>query len=243
MEGPSLVILKEELRHLRGVKVTEASGTAGIDMTRITGKTIRSIRSFGKHFLIQFSSFTIRIHFLMFGSYRINDRRDRPERLRILAGEDEINFYSCSVSFLEGDLNEIYDWSADVMSTKWDPGKARRKLKRRPQMNVGDALLDQSIFAGVGNIIKNEVLYRIRVHPATNIGSLPAKILTEMISDARHYSFEFYRWKKIFQLRKHWQIYKKKKCRRCDLPVQLKHTGATPRRTFFCESCQVLYEK
>ena len=30
---------------------------------------------------------------------------------------------------------------------------------------VCDALLDQTVFAGVGNIIKNEVLFRTGVHP------------------------------------------------------------------------------
>ncbi|HRO68823.1 MAG TPA: hypothetical protein PK951_00545 [Chitinophagaceae bacterium] len=40
---------------------------------------------------------------------------------------------------------------------------------------VCDALLDQEIFSGVGNIIKNEVLYRIRVHPESLIGDIPLK--------------------------------------------------------------------
>ncbi|MER3465444.1 MAG: endonuclease, partial [Chitinophagaceae bacterium] len=40
---------------------------------------------------------------------------------------------------------------------------------------VNDALLDQEIFSGVGNIIKNEVLYRIEVHPLSTIGALPLR--------------------------------------------------------------------
>ena len=67
-----------------------------------------------------------------------------------------------------------------------------------------DALLDQDVFAGVGNIIKNEVLYRIGVHPATTIGALPPRKLGEMIKQARLYSFDFLEWKKQYVLRQHW---------------------------------------
>ena len=62
-------------------------------------------------------------------------------------------------------LNEVYDWTADMMNSGWDPKAAKKKLKDHPDMLVCDALLDQNIFAGVGNIIKNEVLFRIRVQP------------------------------------------------------------------------------
>lgn len=242
MEGPSLVILREELRFLRGKKVLDAEGNTTIPLENIRGRKIRSVRSHGKHFLIQFHSFTVRIHFLMFGSYRINERKDRDVRLRLVFENDEVNFYSCAVSVIEQPLHELYDWQTDVMSRHWNTAKARRKLKKHPEMNVGDALLDQEIFAGVGNIIKNEVLYRISVHPESTIGSLPPRRLTALIQEAREYSFDFYRWKKVFELRKHWLIYKKKKCMQCGGGVTLKHTGNNPRRTFYCENCQILFK-
>jgi endonuclease-8 len=106
---------------------------------------------------------------------------------------------------------------------------------------VCDALLDQNIFAGVGNIIKNEVCYRIMVHPESKVGALPVKQLTELIKQARVYSFDFLEWKKNYVLRKHWLAHTKKKCKRCDLPLVKKYCGHTKRRTFFCPNCQVLY--
>jgi endonuclease VIII len=243
MEGPSLVILKDEIAHLKGEKIQDATGSAGIDKTRLIGKKIKSIRSHGKHFLIVFSTFAIRIHFLMFGSYRVNERKEREPRLSLRFEKDELNFYTCAVTLLEGNLNEIYDWEVDVLSERWNPTKARKKLKKTPSLNVGDALLDQGIFAGVGNIIKNEVLYRIMVHPECTIGSLPSRTLTALINEARIYSFDFLGWKKEYTLKKHWLIYKKKKCRRCNLPVLMEYTGKTQRRTFFCEGCQILYQE
>jgi endonuclease VIII len=242
MEGPSLIILLEEIRSFKGKKITEASGLAKIEYTRLPGKKIRSFRTWGKHFLIEFKTFTLRIHFLMFGSYRINERKNRNPSLQLkFEDKSELNFYTSSVREIESDPDEVYDWSSDVMSDLWDPAKARRKLKKRPALNVGDALLDQEVFSGVGNIIKNEVLFRIRVHPESVIGAIPPRKLTEMIAEARNYSFDFYRWKKVLQLKKHWLIHTRKKCPRCKVEASKKYTGKTNRRSFFCGQCQALY--
>jgi endonuclease-8 len=142
---------------------------------------------------------------------------------------------------LEDRPDEIYDWSADVMNATWDPAKARKKLKAQPHRLACDVLLDQDIFAGVGNIIKNEVLYRIRLHPETEVQNIPPRKLTQLIKEARNYSFDFLEWKKAFVLKKHWLAHTRKTCLRCDLPLVKKYAGQTKRRTFFCENCQVKY--
>ena len=242
MEGPSLVILKEELKPFVGKKIKRSSGLSKIDFDKLKGQKVKEFRTWGKHFLIVLDDVTLRIHFLMFGSYRINERKETAPRLQLeFADGQEIGFYTTAVRELHDEPDSIYDWSSDVMSDRWDPVKARRKLKKAPGMNVGDALLDQDVFAGVGNIIKNEVLFRIRVHPESLVGALPPRKLTELVHQARFYSFDFYEWKKIFQLKKHWLIHTKSKCPRCNIPSSKKHTGLKKRRSFFCENCQALY--
>jgi endonuclease-8 len=109
-------------------------------------------------------------------------------------------------------------------------------------MLVCDALLDQDIFAGVGNIIKNEVLFRIGVHPETEVGSLPPRKLGQMIREARNYSFDFLKWKKEFTLRKHWLAHTRRTCPRCHRPLtRVAHLGKKKRRAFYCGDCQVRY--
>ena len=127
------------------------------------------------------------------------------------------------------------------MNVAWNPKKARAKLKMVPDDLVCDALLEQDIFSGVGNIIKNEVLYRICVHPESRIGKLPTKKIKELIEQARIYSFEFLEWKIRFELKKHWLAHTKKTCLRCNLPLVKKHTGIKNRRSFFCTNCQLKY--
>jgi endonuclease-8 len=242
-EGPSLFILKEETARYVGQQIVEAGGnTTAIDTTRLVGQTILSLRTWGKHFLIELPDMAVRIHFLLFGTYRVNERRDKPPRLFVrMADGGEINFYACSVREIDTGLDSLYDWSADVMSETWNPARARKKLRAQPDMLACDALLNQDIFSGVGNIIKNEVLFRIRVHPSSLVGALPAPKLRALVEEARRYSFEFLEWKKQYVLKQHWLAHAKTTCPRCNIPFHKAHLGRTNRRSFFCERCQKRY--
>lgn len=241
-EGPSIVILKELVQPFKGKEVIEVDGNSKQNIQRIAGKKIVDFKSWGKHFLICFKDFTVRIHLMLFGSYRINEHKETPARLALRFKDGELNFYACSVQFIEEDVNEVYDWTGDVMNDNWDTQKALSKLRAQPATLACDALLDQHIFAGVGNIIKNEVLFRIRVHPESNVAAIPADKLNELIAEARNYSFDFLEWKKQYVLRKHWLAHTKRTCPRCSIPLIKKYAGKTKRRTFFCENCQVLYK-
>lgn len=247
-EGPSIVILREEAAGFAGQRIREVGGNSRIDIQRMAGQRVEALRSWGKHFLLCFDppdsgNFTLRVHFLLWGSYRINERREgRAERLSLAFDDGELNFYSSSLKYIEGDLDDAYDWSADVMSEAWDPKAARRKLRARPDTLVADALLDQDVFAGVGNIIKNEVLFRIRVDPHTPVGALSARKLGELVTQAREYSFDFYRWKKDHVLKKHYQVHTRTECPRCGRRLQfVAKLGRKQRRAFFCAHCQKLY--
>ncbi|MBL8265405.1 DNA-formamidopyrimidine glycosylase family protein [Steroidobacter sp.] len=244
-EGPSLVILREQAQIFKGKRVLAAEGNAKIDKARIAKQRIVALRTWGKHFLIEFSGFSVRIHLLMFGRYCINERKpDKPIRLGLkFAGGQELNFYNCAVRYIEGDLDDTYDWSGDVMSDQWDPAAARQKLKAMPDTRICDALLDQDVFAGVGNIIKNEVLFRIRVHPCSTVGAVPAAKLKEMADEARTYSFQFLEWKRASELRQHWLVHNKGMCPRCEIKLKRAYLGVRDRRTFCCERCQTRYAK
>lgn len=242
-EGPSIVILREAVEELdiKGKKIINVTGNSKTDLERMKGQKVTDFRSWGKHFLICFPDFTVRIHFLLFGTYRINERKPTPPRLSLQFQHAELNFYSCSVKLLEQPVEAIYDWSSDIMATEWSPGKALKKLKANPELLACDALLDQDIFSGSGNIIKNEVLFRMKIHPLSTIGGLPARLLKRLVDEVSGYSFEFLKWKKEYTLKQHWQAHTKKICPRCQIPFVKEYLGRTHRRSFFCTNCQLLY--
>ncbi len=240
-EGPSIVLLREEAMRFRHRTVRRVEGDSRQDIRRMVGRRVLDVRSWGKHFLLAFSGFSLRVHLMMFGSCRIDEPKDRPPRLALHFDKGSLYFYACSVRFIEGPLAAAYDWRADVMSPDWDPALARRKLRSAPEALACDALLDQDVFAGVGNIIKNEVLFRIRVHPCTRVGDLPPRKLAQLVAQARAYSFDFLEWKRQFVLRRHWQVHRRRECPECGRHLELAHLGTRQRRTFWCGHCQARY--
>src|SRR5687767_5539131 len=129
-EGPSIVILKEALQEFKGGKIISVTGNSKQDIQRLTGEKIIDFKSWGKHFLICFKKFSIRIHFMLFGSYSINEKiNTKSTRLGLHFETADLYFYACSVQFIEGDPDDVYDWTADVMNDRWSAQKAKKKLK------------------------------------------------------------------------------------------------------------------
>lgn len=242
-EGPSIVLLREAAEQFVGRRVLAVEGNSKQPVEWLRNRVLRGVRSWGKHFLLDFGASWVRIHFGLFGSWRINEPSDGTPRLRLGFSRGQwLAVYACSVQVSEGQLEDYYDWSADVMDPAWDARAARAKLRRQPEELVADALLDQAVFSGVGNIIKNEVLHRIRLHPLSRVGALPPRKLAQIVDEARTYSFDFLAWKRAFVLRKHWQVHAKKVCSRDGTPLSYrKHLGKRQRRAFWCETCQRLY--
>src|SRR5450631_4223018 len=107
-EGPSILLAREALIPFIGKKVKAAHGNSKIAKSRLETETIRDIRTWGKHLLICFDHFTLRIHFLMFGTYLVNERKSTPLRLSLQFKNGEINFYTCAIRIIPEPLDEVY---------------------------------------------------------------------------------------------------------------------------------------
>ena len=245
-EGPSILILRETLARFAGDVVLDADGRAAIDLSRLRRRRLHAVCSWGKHLLLDFGDFNLRVHLLLFGQCRIHDAATASTgapsvSLRFESG-DRIDFHAVSAKWIEGDLDAHYDWTTDVLSPSWDTLAAHAKLQAAPRALACDALLDQTIFAGVGNIIKNEVLFRTSIHPLSRIAALPDPQRMRMVDEARTYSFDFLSWKRQHVLKRHWQVHERRNCPRCgDALARVARLGLRKRRSFHCDRCQFLY--
>jgi len=243
-EGPTLIMLKEEVQalQLEGKKLIDLTGYAELDKKKFINKKVVEFRTWGKHFLICFNDSTIMVHLMLFGSYLINERKKTNVKLGLKFNDAEINFYVVNVKVYDEPADEVYDWSGDIMSDEWDSAKALKKVKEKPQELLSDLLADQHIFSGSGNIIKNEALFRAKLHPLNKAGDVPDKKLKELITKVRRFSFEFLKAKKSDTLDKHFKVYGKKECPDCKGELKKEHLGKSRRRTYYCEKCQILYK-
>ena len=241
-EGPTIVLMKEDLQKFVGEKVLEVDGSEVPENSEIEGEILREIKTFGKQTYLVFDKIIFKVHLMMFGSYSLFKRKDIDTlRLGFKFKGGGMYFYTCVVKIVDKSLLLKINWEADIMSDQWNPEKTEKTLKAVPKMMICDALMNQDIFSGVGNIIKNEALFRVGIHPESLIGNLPPKKLKEIIAEARNYGFDFKKWKKANVLSKHFQIYHQKTCPMCGLEVIKKDTGKSKRTSFFCENDQKLY--
>ena len=110
MEGPSLFLAKEQLKPFKKKVVISVSGNTRIDKSRFEGQTVKDIFSWGKHLMFQFDGFALKIHFLLFGTFRAvvegksvtgDYKPTRATRLAFAFENGQIERYNCSVTIIE----------------------------------------------------------------------------------------------------------------------------------------------
>ena len=224
------------------------SGNSKIGIERLRGLKVNDIFAWGKHLVFQFDAFALRVHFMLWGTFAAtvkgasvtgDYRRSGPPRLVMNFPNGEITIWAASVKYIEdAHARDAYDFSADIMADEWNGRAALAKAKTFPRAEIADLLLDQAIFAGVGNIIKNEVLFRTRVSPFAKVRSISAAKLRAIVADARTFSFRFLELRRVFQLRKNLEVYRRSTCPRCGGKITRRVHGLRRRRSFFCPVCQ-----
>ena len=242
MEGPGVKDIADRLQFAVNETVIDVSGNTKAEKERLKGTRIKAIYSVGKRLVIQAETAAVVVHFLMFGTYRVNERRpDKVPRLSLRLGEGEINFYNCSTQVWPiEDLGQL-DPTADVLSPAFDVEQTMAAVRKSDRI-IADVLLDQTIFAGVGNIIKCEALHRARIQPQSISMNIPDEGDRNLIGETIAFSEIFYQCKKAEKwLDEYLLVYHKGKCGTCGGKITRKKMGETERMTFFCPLCQRLY--
>lgn len=248
MEGPSLFLAAEWLSPFIRKTILAVEGNTKIGKERLDGKVVLDIFSWGKHLVFQFDDFALRIHFMLFGTFEAilkgkkitgdYSRKGAP-RLKLNFDKGDIIIFSSSLKYIESShARDLYDFTTDIMSPMWDAKKAEKATRSHAEDEIGDVLLDQEIFSGVGNIIKNEVLFLMRRNPTILIKNISSTELKKIIKTTRAFSEQFYKWRKKFVLKKHYQIYRKSTCPLCGGKVAREKTGKRARFSFMCPNCQ-----
>jgi endonuclease-8 len=253
LEGPSIHLAADQLQPFVGRRVRAVSGNSRMDIARMSRQTVRDIFAWGKHLVLQFDRFALRVHFMLWGTFAAtvrgvsvtgDYRRSGAPRLVLVFASGEITIWSASLKFIDrADARGEYDFSADVLADEWNPRAALAKARTFPHAEIADVLLDQAIFGGVGNIIKNEVLFRTRTSPFRKTGRLSPATLRAIVDDARTFSRRFLELRRQFALRANLEIYGRSVCPSCGGKVSRAIHGARARRSFFCPRCQRVRER
>ncbi|XP_069092897.1 endonuclease 8-like 2 [Pleurodeles waltl] len=189
----------------------------------------------------------LRFHFGMYGSIRANefartkqankrgDWKDPAPRL-VLNFDDGgfLAFYNCRMDWCS---RPVIKPASDILSAGFHRGQALEALRNsRP---VCFTLLDQRYFSGLGNIIKNEILFLAGIHPLTPGSLLGPKTLETIVDHAIRFTSDWLH-NKLQGIRMHHQIYLKDICPLGHLVMKdnFGPPGGLQRPTWWCPECQ-----
>lgn len=232
----------------------------------VTGRHVESVSAAGKHLLIRLSGdLVLRTHMRMNGSwhiYRVGERWQRAHHdMRIVvatAAFEAVGFNIPIAEFLtpralarQPDLRSM---GPDLLGAAFDQREAIRRCRGRPEVSIADALLNQRIVAGAGNVYKSEVLFLCGVNPFALVRDVSDEQLAAILSTARKHlqanvvdptsAIVTYRGYRRTTGRsdpsERLYVYGRERspCRRCGTPIRVRPQGPYARLTYWCPTCQ-----
>lgn len=240
-EGPSILHLKNQLLPFKGKLVKKAGGYGKMPTAWINGKKLLDIQTWGKHLLLIFTNGTVRIHLGLFGEITVNERKKVNRSFFLEFAKGEINGYVVHAQKLTEPWKDHYDWRTDILSRKFDKKHVKELLRERAAKTIDDVLMDQDVFTGVGNKIRNEALYRAGIHPLSVIGKIPPAKITKLLNEVVNYAKIFYRQLEKTGVNDFFEVYQQEYAADGS-EVTMKVLRKTKRKIFFSESRQELYK-
>ncbi len=242
----------------RRIGVSSPQGRFAKEAQRLDGRRFERADAHGKHLFHHWSGgLVVHVHLGMAGwfyRYPGSVPLPRPTVLMRLSARgiatDLIGPPTCELipEFARRAL--IARLGPDPLRRDFDPEPARAALRKRPRRTIGDALLDQRVLAGVGNIYRNEALFLTGIHPLRQSGSVAGEEWENLWQTIRELMRRGVALAEIRTVARaepahplsgrgpgdSFYVYQQEICRRCGSPIN--EFPLSARRMFACPRCQ-----
>jgi len=238
------------------------------DDTPLAGQTVEKVEARGKWLLMHFSGGGILAsHLLMNGRWHIYRRGERWQlariHMRILIENEQYEAvgFRVPVARMHTQQSLVRDLRVavpenDLLRTEFDAAAALKRLMARGGESIADALLDQSVLAGVGNVFKSEICFVNGLHPFRAVGTLTrdeaaaaiataqkllrANVLEDSSDTIVTYRGQQRRTTHNSDPSESLWVYGRagEPCRRCGESIRRRIQGMDARVTFWCPQCQ-----
>jgi endonuclease-8 len=218
---------------------------------RLRGRAVATVDTHGKHLFLRFEGdLVLHSHLRMTGAwavYRHGARwRRAPRRawLVIRARGHEVVEFDGPVLELMTEGRSRFDQriaalGPDVLAETFDEtGFVRRLRADDPTRGIGDALLDQRIVAGLGNVWKAEGCWGARLDPWRRLRDVSDEEALAAIADARPRMLRAADATRPHVADRHVYDRAGRPCPRCGTAIEARGQGDDNRTTFWCPGCQ-----
>ncbi len=232
-------------------RISAKSRRVNIDLQELLGKKFTGFDTYGKNILFIFERYGIRLHLMMYGTIHIygegEELRKDPKLIKLDITLDTHRLVVYNAPIVEIDyaytltrrLKKMV--GEDPLRDDWDPERAMKLILRNQDKKIGEVLLDQRVIAGVGNILRNEILFRARIHPDRLVRELNKEDVKRIVDISEKLLREWFELKKRGEkISQTILIYGKsgKPCPVCGTPIRFYRQKPHNRRTYFCPKCQ-----
>jgi len=249
-EGDTILRIKHRLADALAGQVVAVSApsprgrAAGVE--RLDGSLLERIETHGKHLTLVFGELALHSHLGMNGGWHVYQHGARWRRARgsawvVLRGErhEAVQFSGPTLRVLPTRRlvldPQLARLGQDILSPVFNAERATAAFRAADQSRtLGEALLDQHLIAGIGNIFKSEACFAARISPWRTLAQVSDQELLAVLSCAREQMLDA-----VASGRKAFSVYHHRgPCIVCGGPVQARGQGDANRTTWWCERCQ-----
>jgi endonuclease-8 len=242
-EGDSLHRAARRLQVLVGerlaVETPHPRAAAERIAERLDGRRLESVEAVGKNLLFSFEGgLVLRSHLRMSGRWQVRARGSKAvvgrPWLVLQAPEHEAVLWNGPVLELTG--RAVRRLGPDILG---EPPELRRMIENLRgedrRRELGDALLDQRLVAGIGNVWKAEALWRAQVSPWSRLGEVSDEALEQVLAEAAGLMRA-----SVDGGRAARSVYRRagRPCPRCGEPIRSRGQGDDNRTAYWCPRCQ-----
>ena len=252
-------LARQHTRELAGriVRVRSPQGRFAAEARRLDRRRFLRADAHGKHlFHLWDGDLVVHVHLGMAGEfYRFAGTAPKPRatvRMRLSASPVTIDLIgppTCEL-ITERERQAVLDrLGPDPLREDADPDRVWAALRRRSRP-IGDALLDQRVIAGIGNIFRNEALFLAGIHPLRRSDRLSREQWQELWETSSRIMRRSLKKGRISSVdprekphprsarpsRDAFYVYERDICRRCGGPIR--EFPLSGRRMWACRSCQ-----
>jgi endonuclease VIII len=237
-EGDAIHRAAERLRVLEGEVVsveTPHPRAAALRLTeRLDGRRLERVDAVGKNLLLTFEGGTVlRSHLRMHGRWRVQPAGSRifGKPWLILRGS-VWEAVQRNGPVLELGRARLVGLGPDIMADPLDLDAMLERFRSTDQSReLGEALLDQRLVAGIGNMWKAEALFRAETSPWLSLGAVSDSTLRRVLETAASL---------MRAPREPRFVYRRAglPCRRCGAKIRSRPQGEHARTAYWCPRCQ-----
>jgi endonuclease-8 len=204
---------------------------------RLTGKRLERVEAVGKNLLLEFEGgLVLRSHLRMSGRWQLRPRgEERVGRPWLVLRGESREGVLWNGPVLELGRRGLERLGPDILAEPLDVDSIVANLRRHPGRDLGDALLDQHLVAGIGNVWKAEGLWRAKLSPWLTIDEVDDLELRSLLEDTAGLMRA-----SVAGARPDRQVYRKagRPCPRCRARIRSRGQGDDNRMAYWCPGCQ-----